>query len=118
MEKKRESEVFKSDLLAETERVRDAKFHFELDTERFLEFKKEQDSMRTQVTQDLKLAKQEREALDQEINRLTNDIKAAKDQAIAVENQQISPLKMHRKFLNEVSHAFEQLYERKSTRIV
>jgi glycosyltransferase involved in cell wall biosynthesis len=56
--------------------------------------------------------------LDQEINRLTNDIKAAKDQAIAVENQQISPLKMHRKFLNEVSHAFEQLYERKSTRIV
>jgi len=85
MEKKRESEVFKSDLLAETERVRDAKFHFELDTERFLEFKKEQDSMRTQVTQDLKLAKQEREALDQEINRLTNDIKAAKDQAIALE---------------------------------
>jgi hypothetical protein len=57
MEKKRESEVFKSDLLAETERVRDAKFHFDLDTERFMQFTKEQDTMRTQVTQELKKAK-------------------------------------------------------------
>lgn len=50
MEKKRESEVFKSDLLAETERVRDAKFHFDLDTERFMQFTKEQENMRSQVT--------------------------------------------------------------------
>ncbi len=36
MEKKKESELFHSDMLSETERVRDAKFHFELDTERFM----------------------------------------------------------------------------------
>jgi hypothetical protein len=47
MEKKKEAEIFKSDILTETERVRDAKFHFELDTERFMQFKKEQETMRT-----------------------------------------------------------------------
>lgn len=57
MEKKKESEVFKSDLLAETEKVRDAKFHFDLDTERFMQFTKEQDTMRTQTTLDLNKAR-------------------------------------------------------------
>lgn len=57
MEKKKESEVFKSDLLAETEKVRDAKFHFDLDTERFMQFTKEQDTMRTQTTMDLNKAR-------------------------------------------------------------
>ncbi len=74
MEKKKESEVFKSDLLAETEKVRDAKFHFDLDTERFMQFTKEQDTMRTQTTMDLNKARQEREMLDKEIQQLTDEI--------------------------------------------
>lgn len=56
--------------------------------------------------------------LDQEISRLTGEIKATKDQASAMDDDQISPMKAHRKFLNEVSNAFEQLYERKATKVV
>lgn len=41
MEKKKEAEVFKSDLISETERVREARFQFDLDTERFKSFKKD-----------------------------------------------------------------------------
>jgi ferritin-like metal-binding protein YciE len=35
MEKKKEAEVIKGDLISETERVREARFQFDLDTERF-----------------------------------------------------------------------------------
>lgn len=35
LEKQKESEVFRGDLLAETERVRDARINFDLDTERY-----------------------------------------------------------------------------------
>jgi hypothetical protein len=39
------------------------------------------------------------------------------EQTQMMDTQQISPLKAHRKFLNEVSTAFEKLYDRKSTKI-
>ena len=35
LEKQKESEVFRGDLLAETERVRDARINFDLNTERY-----------------------------------------------------------------------------------
>lgn len=41
MGKNKEAEVFKSDLLQETERVREARFQFDLDTERFKSYKRE-----------------------------------------------------------------------------
>lgn len=41
MEKEKESEVLKSDLISETERVREARYQFDLDTERFKSFKKD-----------------------------------------------------------------------------
>jgi hypothetical protein len=42
MEKKKEAEVIKSDLIAELERVKEARFQFDLDTERFKSFRRDQ----------------------------------------------------------------------------
>jgi hypothetical protein len=42
MEKKKEAEVIKGDLIAELERVKEARFQFDLDTERFKSFKRDQ----------------------------------------------------------------------------
>jgi len=38
LEKKREAEGIRADLISEMEKVRDAKFHFELDTDRYENF--------------------------------------------------------------------------------
>lgn len=70
MEKQKESEVFKGDLIAETERVRDAKMNFELDTERYQSFKKEQKSQRIMVSDQLKQIRQEKDNCEDEIEHI------------------------------------------------
>jgi hypothetical protein len=67
MEKKKEAEIFKTDLISETERVREARFQFDLDSERFESFKREQKTQRTMVTDQLRKAREKREELDSQI---------------------------------------------------
>lgn len=115
LEKQKESEVFRGDLLAETERVRDARMNFDLDTERYQSFKREQKSQRIMVSDQLKQIRQEKESCEDEIENLNQQIINTQDATAALERQQISPLKLHRKFLNEVSDAFTKIYNKPST---
>lgn len=113
MEKEKESEVLKSDLITETERVREAKYQFDLDTERFNTFKKEQHKSIQEASENLKRVRVQREALDGELAQLREQIRQTEDAANALERQHIEPMKLHRKFLHEVADAFDEIYKRR-----
>ena len=46
LEKKREAETIRADALADAFRVKDAKFHFEVDTDRYENFQRDQETAR------------------------------------------------------------------------
>jgi hypothetical protein len=51
--------------------------------------------------------------MDQEMAQLKDQILLTQDAILTMDIQQISPLKRHKKFIDEVARAFEQAYDRK-----
>ena len=59
----------------------------------------------------MKTARTDKEACDSEVIRIKNEIRSIEDQCSAIERQHISPMKLYRKFVNEISTAFEDTYK-------
>jgi predicted RNase H-like nuclease (RuvC/YqgF family) len=103
LEKKREAEVIKGDLLAEAERVRAAKFHFELDTDRYENFVRDQEGEVHRVREAVKAARARRGQLDAEIEGIGEEIGRVKEVTERVDKEQMSPMRRNKEFLDGVA---------------
>ena len=116
LEKKREAETIRADSLADASRVRDARWHFELDTDRYENFQRDQETARLKYKDAIKMARAEREALEDQMGRLRDQITQVQEVARRVDKEQMAPMRRNQAFLQTVALAFEELYSRQPTR--
>ena len=83
--------------------MRDAKFHFELDTDRYENFLRDQEGDMHKVREAVRAARARRGHMDAEIEGLHEEIGKVQELIQRVEKEQMSPMRRNKEFLDGVA---------------